>query len=279
MSREAQLPFLVRHDFAVRRIHSLLGIVPLGLYMVVHLTTNASLLDGPGTFQRAVMQIHSLGIALPLVEWAFIFLPLLFHAIIGVWIGMTGKPNSDKYTYTNNRRYTWQRWTGYLAFIYLVIHVFHLHGWLHFQVWLDAVAEPLGMARFKPYNAASTLALAMDGVFWPAFYLVGMLACVYHLANGLWTAGITWGVWISPAAQRKASRACLAFGILLAGLGIGAWWASVSTDPVAAKAVEDKMYDAGVRDGVLKPNEHKRTTEKAAEEDATAAMTGKSTEG
>ena len=50
-------------------------------FMTVHLLANASVLESPGTFQRAVYQIHSLGKLLPVVEWGFIFLPILFHAI------------------------------------------------------------------------------------------------------------------------------------------------------------------------------------------------------
>ncbi len=51
--------------------------------MVVHLTTNASLMNGPETFQRAVYLIHSPGQLLPLIEWGLIFLPLIFHAVTG----------------------------------------------------------------------------------------------------------------------------------------------------------------------------------------------------
>ncbi len=72
---------------------------------------------------------------------------------------------------------------------------------------------PSGFGSFRPYNAASTLVTAMQGWVWPPFYLVGMLACVYHLANGLWTAGITWGLWISPAAQPRASKICVVIGL------------------------------------------------------------------
>ncbi len=32
-------------------------------------------------------------------------------------------------------------------------------------------------------------------------YSVGVLSCVFHLANGIWTFGITWGLWITPEAQ------------------------------------------------------------------------------
>lgn len=260
----------LRHEFAIRRLHSLTGIVPLGAYMVVHLLTNASLLNGVETFQRAVFTIHSLGRLLPLVEWGFIFTPLLFHAIIGVWIAKTGKSNSGQYTYANNRRYTWQRWTGLIAFVFLMVHVLHLHGWFHFGPWL-ALVEPLGMAGFRPYNAASSLITQMDGLIWPAFYLVGVLACVYHLANGLWTAGITWGLWISPPAQERATKICVVLGVLLAVVGTAAWWAAVAPGPKQAqadRAIEDEMYQAALKTGLAYDLPEKRSDPEPHDESA-----------
>lgn len=250
--------FFLRHEFAIRRLHSLSGIVPLGVYMVVHLTTNASLLNGTATFQRAVYLIHSLGGMLPIVEWTFIFLPLLFHAIVGVWITKTARFNDHRYRLSGNKRYKWQRITGLIAFAFLMIHVLHLHGWMHFGPWLE-LGERYGFAQFRAYNAASTLALAMDGYLWPTFYLVGVLACVYHLANGLWTAGITWGLWVSEGAQKRALKVCWALGIVLAVIGTGAWYAAISTDPVAAKQIEDDMFEANRHSGILSEAEHKRT--------------------
>jgi succinate dehydrogenase / fumarate reductase, cytochrome b subunit len=254
----AQPSFFVRHEFAIRRLHSLTGIVPLGAYMVVHLTTNASLLNGTATFQRAVYLIHSAGKLLPLIEWGLIFAPLLFHAIIGVWITKTGRINSDRYRMAGNKRYTWQRITGLIAFAFLMFHVLHLHGWVHLTPWVE-LGQKLGFAQFRAYNAASTLALAMDGFFWPAFYLAGVLACVYHLANGLWTAGITWGLWISAAAQKRATKVCVVFGIGLAVIGTSAWYAAVTADPTVAKAIEDEMYEANLKTGMVPRSEEKRT--------------------
>lgn len=254
----ASTRFFVRHEFAIRRLHSLTGIVPLGAYMVVHLTTNASLLNNVETFQRAVYAIHSLGRALPIVEWGFIFAPLLFHAIIGVWIARTGHSNTANYKFPSNRRYKWQRITGLIAFVYLMMHVLHLHGWVHFSPW-TRLGEQYGFAQFRAYNAASTLAIAMNSVFWQAFYLVGVWACVFHLANGLWTAGITWGLWISAAAQRRAMKVCTAIGVGLLVIGTSAWYAAISTDPVAAKDIEDRMYRAGLDAGVVPLSTKKRS--------------------
>lgn len=256
--------FLARHDFLIRRLHSLCGLIPVGAYMVVHLLTNASILDSSATFQRAVYQIHSLGAALPIVEWVFIFIPILFHAIFGVVIIAGGMPNSATYKYTNNVRYTLQRATGMIAFLFIMVHVFHLHGWFHFDAWLKGFAEPLGGAQFRPYNAASTLGKAMNGFVWPMFYAVGVLSCVYHLANGIWTMGITWGVWVSPAAQARANKFCAAVGVVLAVVGLSALTGAVTVDENAAREAEDRMYQAKTAAMEVVPNPHKRSDDTPA---------------
>lgn len=258
-------PFLVRHEFAIRRLHSLSGLVPVGAYMCVHLLTNASVLNSPGSFQTNVYTIHSLGKLLPVVEWGFIFLPILFHAIVGVAIAIGMVPNTRNYPYTANRRYTAQRWTGMIAFAFIMWHVFHMHGWFHFDSWLANVAEPYGGAQFRPYNAASSAGLAMQSVVVVILYAVGVLACVYHLANGLWTMGITWGVWTSPRAQAWASKLCGVFGLLLAIVSMSAlygMWNSGRGEALdRAVDVENRMYESRVETGEIEPNEHKRSTD------------------
>lgn len=267
--------FFARHEFVIRRLHSLSGLLPVGLYMTVHLVTNASVLNGPGSFQKNVYTIHSLGKLLPLVEWTFIFIPILFHAIVGVMIVTGMVPNTSDYPYGANRRYTWQRWTGLIAFAFILYHVFHMHGWFHFDWWLRDVAEPFGGAEFRPYNAASSAGLALQSPVIFVFYIVGVLACVFHFANGLWTMGITWGVWISPPAQARALKVCMTFGVILALVGVSALYGmrEAGRPPELERAVEieDKMYETRIEAGEIEPNEHKRTA--AAAESTPAAET------
>ncbi len=263
--------FFGRHEFLIRRLHSLSGLVPVGAYMTVHLLVNSSLVNGAGAFQDNVNQIHSLGAFLPAVEWAFIFLPIIFHAAFGVWIIRSGKSNVDRYRYTSNFRYALQRWTGVIAIVFIFFHVFHLHGWFHGEYWLKNVAEPLGMANFRPYNAASTLATALSGFLWPIFYLVGVLACVYHFANGVWTAGITWGIWVSPKAQKWATYACTAGGLGLTMVGLTALYAATQIDVAEAKRIEDSIYNDRVANDPYKANEHKRSHPTEATESADSA--------
>jgi succinate dehydrogenase / fumarate reductase cytochrome b subunit len=251
--------FLQRHEFLLRRLHSLSGIVPVGAYMVIHLLTNASVLDGPATFQLRVYAIHSLGAVLPLVEWTFIFLPLIYHAVFGILITRGALPNSSTYKYASNVRYTLQRATGMIAFVFIFWHVFHMHGWFHAEWWQRAIAHyPYG-GIFRPYNAASTAAEAMQqSIVVPILYAIGVLSCVFHLANGIWTFGITWGLWVTPASQRWATRACLVFGLLLAAVSMGALGGfAFGVDPKKAHEIEMEMYNAKVAAKEIQPNEHK----------------------
>jgi succinate dehydrogenase / fumarate reductase cytochrome b subunit len=270
VATDANRSLLAENEFLIRRLHSLTGLIPVGAYMVVHLTTNMTLWDrigGPSMFQTAVYQIHSLRGLLPFVEWFFIFLPILFHAILGLVIIRGGSSNSGTYGYAANIRYTLQRTTGIIAFFFIVYHVFHLHGWFHLEWWLDAVAYPLGGAQFKPYSAASTLGSAMQGVVIPVCYAVGVLSCVFHLANGIWTMGITWGAWTSPTAQHRAGVACAVFGVGLAFVGMGALGGALSVDTAEAVELEINMAKAKIESGEI-PEELAR--EKLAEEHISA---------
>lgn len=225
--------FLGRHEFLLRRLHSLSGLIPVGAYMCVHLATNASVLNGAASFQKNVDAIHSLGRVLPVVEWAFIFLPLLFHMALGFVFIFGASPNAQKYRYGSNVRYTWQRITGMIAAAFIFYHVLTLHH--------------LGLGWFEPHHATSSTATALQSRPWvPIIYLVGVLSCVFHLANGLWTMGITWGVWTSPAGQRRAGYACTVFGVLLGLVGVTAMAGFTGMSEAAkakAIAVEQKMEE------------------------------------
>jgi succinate dehydrogenase / fumarate reductase cytochrome b subunit len=272
----SRLPFLVRHEFIIRRLHSLSGLIPVGAYMVVHLLVNASVLNSPSSFQTQVYGIHSFGSALPFIEWTFIFIPILFHAIVGVAIVAGGHPNTNNYPYEANYRYTLQRATGIIAFLFIGVHVFHMHGWFHADVWLKNVVEPFHGGKFRPFNATSTAGEALQGWAVVIFYLIGLLSCVFHLANGIWTMGITWGAWTSERAQRRALYVCGVFGVLLAVVGVGALFgmrASVDTPSKlnAVIAEEDAIYKHKIETGETQPNDHKRRGESRSHDAAAEA--------
>ncbi len=226
--------FLGRHQFLLYRLFSLAGLIPVGAFVMVHLLTNASVLGGAAAFQSRVDLIHSLGPLLPAIEWLFIFLPMLFHAIMGFVIITTGMPNVGSYSYMGNVRYTLQRASGMIAFVFILWHITQLH-------WMGA---PLGGGQFDPHHAASSAAVALKPVAITLMYAIGVIATVYHFANGLWSLGITWGLWTSPAAMQRANWLSLAVGLGLGAAGLGALGGMRSIDVEKAKEVETRMYKA-----------------------------------
>ena len=226
--------FLGRHQFLLYRLFSLAGLIPVGAFVMVHLLTNASVLGGAAAFQSRVDLIHSLGPLLPTIEWLFIFLPMLFHAIMGFVIITTGMPNVGSYSYMGNVRYTLQRASGMIAFVFILWHITQLH-------WMGA---PLGGGQFDPHHAASSAAVALKPVAITLMYAIGVIATVYHFANGLWSLGITWGLWTSPAAMQRANWLSLAVGLGLGAAGLGALGGMRSIDVEKAKEVETRMYKA-----------------------------------
>ena len=226
--------FLGRHQFLLYRLFSLAGLIPVGAFVMVHLLTNASVLGGAAAFQSRVDLIHSLGPLLPAIEWLFIFLPMLFHAIMGFVIITTGMPNVGSYSYMGNVRYTMQRASGMIAFVFILWHITQLH-------WMGA---PLGGGQFDPHHAASSAAVALKPVAITLMYAIGVIATVYHFANGLWSLGITWGLWTSPAAMQRANWLSLAVGLGLGAAGLGALGGMRSIDVEKAKEVETRMYKA-----------------------------------
>lgn len=257
--------FLQRNEFLLRRLHSLTGLIPIGAYMVVHLAVNASVFGSPRLFQRLVFHIHSLGPLLPLVEWSLIFLPIIFHAVYGLIITKDGNPNTQSYPYNSNFRYTMQRATGLVAFLFIAWHVFHMHGWIHAEFWVNNVAHPLFGAQFSPYNAASSGAEAMQAsIIVPILYAIGVLAATFHFTNGLFTFGITWGFWISAKAQEKAKMVANVLFVVLAVVGmtsiVGLY--SMSQEKIAeVRKEEDKAYELLVETGDVMPNDHKHSKE------------------
>jgi len=225
--------FLSRHQFLIYRLFSLSGLIPVGAFLIVHLLTNASVLAGPESFQSRVDMIHSLGPLLVPIEIAFIFLPMLFHAAVGFAIIAGGLPNVGSYPYVGNLRYTLQRATGMIAFAFIIGHLIQLH-------WLG---EPLrGSAEgFDPHHATSSAAVAIRPLLVSILYAIGVLSTVFHFSNGLWTLGITWGLWTSPAAMRRANWVSVAVGLLLAAAGLGAIGGLRTVDVAKARGVENRM--------------------------------------
>lgn len=262
---ESSSTFLSRNQFLIYRLFSLSGLIPVGAFLAVHLLTNASVTAGAGVFQSRVDMIHSLGESLlPVVEWLFIFLPMIFHAVVGFVIIGNGLPNVGSYPYVGNVRYTLQRATGMIAFVFIIGHVIHLH-------WMG---RPLGGGQFDPHAATSSAAVAIHPLLASILYAIGVLSAVFHFANGLWTLGITWGLWTSPAAMRRANAVSVVVGLALAAAGLSSLVSlrGIGGDPARleqARRIETNMNeDRERRERLLEGEAPARPTAPAVRRDA-----------
>lgn len=249
-----------RNYHLLRRLHSLTGVVPVGIFLITHLITNSSIVwgaintrpdgataleRGAYTFQHEVNFIHSLPFLI-FIEVFGLWLPIAFHAVLGVYFAMGAQPNTARYGYQSNWRYRLQRISGYVGLVFIFYHVATLRwGW----TWLPCSSE------FNAEHAASTTAMALKGgleavalpgVVVSLFYLLGTTLLAFHLANGLWTAAITWGLTISQKAQQRWACVCTGLGAALVAMS---WMAVVGfllADPAALKKFEDGLKAAPV---------------------------------
>ena len=200
-----------KRQFALRRLHSLTGVVPVGLYVLVHLGINSFAASGSEVYDAVAEALESLPYLI-FVEIPLIWAPILFHALYGVVIWIRGEPNPFQYAYANNWMYWLQRWSGILAIVFI--------GW-HF--WQTRLANYLYGVPVDFRMMADIL--AQPG--WLAFYVVGLTAVAFHLANGLRTFLLTWGVVVGNRARRAASRAAIVFGVLVLAVSLAAVWAFI----------------------------------------------------
>ena len=68
-------------SFLWRKLHSLLGIVPIGAFLLEHLLSNFEALKGPLAYGEQVKFLNSLPLV-RVLEWVFIFLPILYHGAL-----------------------------------------------------------------------------------------------------------------------------------------------------------------------------------------------------
>jgi succinate dehydrogenase / fumarate reductase cytochrome b subunit len=196
--RKSSLTQADRMHWALRRLHSLSGIVPIGGFLFFHLFENSYVLNGAETWWKETGFTRTLPFQV-VIEAAVLWIPILYHAIYGLVITATSQPN--RYPYTRNYQYTLQRITGVIALLFIGYHVLSTRGWFY----LTGVET----------NYARMHAFMTDPLIFTT-YVVGVLSCVYHLSNGIFTFCITWGIAEGPKAQMMINYACVALFVILA---------------------------------------------------------------
>jgi succinate dehydrogenase / fumarate reductase cytochrome b subunit len=191
-------------EFYGRRLHSLLGVIPIGLFLTQHLLVNHFAVYGEESFNQAAGFISSLPFVL-LLEIFVIYLPILFHAILGVYIVFVARNNTRKYGYFRNWMFYLQRITGIITLVFIAWHVFETR-----------VQIALGNAELD-YSLMEGI-LTNPIMFW--FYVIGVLSAVFHFANGLWSFFVSWGITQTPKSQKIVTYATILVFLGLSFIGM-----------------------------------------------------------
>jgi succinate dehydrogenase / fumarate reductase cytochrome b subunit len=204
--------------FILRKLHQLSGIVPLGAFLLEHLYTNskgAHPTQGPELFNKAVGDLQAIPYIL-FIETAFIFLPLIYHAVYGLVITWESRPNNLNYPYPRNWFYTIQRITGIILFFFILFHLLNFRFGMVPGLNTKSVAHNPGEAYQIVQNEFRMFPILL-------IYFVGILSTIWHFANGIWLFTVDWGIVIGGRAQRYVGYACIGFGIILL-----AFWLNVT---------------------------------------------------
>ncbi|AYC29788.1 succinate dehydrogenase cytochrome b558 subunit [Paenisporosarcina cavernae] len=198
-------------EFLWRRLHSLLGIIPVGLFLTQHLVINHFATRGAESFNAATHFMESLPFLL-FLEWFVIYIPLMFHAFYGIYIAFTAKNNVQRYGTFRNWMFVLQRFTGIFLVVFIAWHIFETR----FQVAIGADEVNFNMMEDILANP-----------FMLAFYIVGVISATFHLANGIWSFLVSWGFTQSPASQRIATYVTMVIFLALSVVGVQALLAFV----------------------------------------------------
>jgi succinate dehydrogenase / fumarate reductase cytochrome b subunit len=195
----------------------------LGGFLILHLAVNALTL-WPGKFQATVNRIHSLGALLPVLEISLATV-LTFHIVVGLRLMRRNKLKfiTGGHFHGSPMRQWLQRVTAVIMLAFILFHVAVMHRWFG--------------GRFDPHDAFSSASHAVwqfwhgqaagsfPNLLFAQFYLLGIVAAVYHVANGLATGAEVLG-WVStPAAQDRLWRVSICAAPILLLVGMTAWWA------------------------------------------------------
>ena len=175
----------------LRKCFELAGVVPLGVFLLVHVMTYSGVLFGSESFGLSDPRAPvTLALELLLV-WA----PLAFHAAYGLKLSLS--PAGAAEAEEGRRATVWLRVTGACSLAFVIAH----------GVWLRL---PLSSGERAPEDVAQMLAARLSGTFQglplsAAFHLLGLGAACLHLFIALPRFFKKWGVMASVSGRRLFS--------------------------------------------------------------------------
>jgi succinate dehydrogenase / fumarate reductase cytochrome b subunit len=197
-------------SFILARLGSLFAILPLGVWTVNHLWNQLAAYsaneDGGRAWEQAV-EGHSSNASTALT-FAVVLIPLLWHTVWG--IARMGKTRPVTIGWFSNLRYWLQRLAAIGLLLFLGAHLWL--AWFHPR-FIVGGPEPFRDISHEMRTHTPTLLV----------YVLGVLAIAYHLANGLWSFCMAWGITVSKSGLKWMERVALLFFVILLAIG----WAAI----------------------------------------------------
>lgn len=176
------------NSFYSRKLHSLLGVIPLGFFLLEHMLTNYEATNGPTAFSEQIDWLNGLPFVF-FLELFGIWLPILYHGVYGLYIAYQARHNTNNFSYFRNWMFKLQRITGVITLIFVAWHVFETR----LQV---------GLGNVDHAELGSLMHNILTNNTYFVMYLIGIIATTFHFTNGLWAFMVSWGITIGPKAQR-----------------------------------------------------------------------------
>ena len=197
-------------SFLRSRLGSLLAVVPLGVWTVAHLWNNLSAFKGGAAWQASVTEYGH-----PIAFFAssiVALLPLVLHTVWGVGRLVSVQPNVVKYKFFGNLKYTLQRLSAIGVLLFLGAHIWL--AMLHPRI-TTGHGETFADITHEMHHNPPTLVV----------YLLGTLGVAYHLANGLHSFSMGWGIVTSQRALKRLDGAVILLFLLLLAMCWGVIYA------------------------------------------------------
>ena len=176
-------------SYFLRKLHSLSGVIPVGAFLAEHFWSNSTALVGARQYDETSQTLQAIPFRL-FVEWAFIFLPILFHGVYGIYIWLRGQSNVSQYPWVKNWLFTLQRYTGLIAFAYI--------GWhLYTERWITH-----GRSTY------ATVATDFANPWYLAFFVVGVLVSLVSS----WRRDLEFPVQMGSCSDRACTTCCWTVG-------------------------------------------------------------------
>jgi succinate dehydrogenase / fumarate reductase, cytochrome b subunit len=187
-------------DVRLRRLHALAGVIPLGVFVIVHLLVNATALGGASRFDRVMGGLASSPVE-PFVTVLFVGVPLAYHALYGIARVRRAPADAVESGYKRPRLDVLMRLTSVVLFVFVIVHTYEMRigrspSSLHTKLTMDLSSTKWGV----PLIAFG--------------YLLGLAAVAFHLAYGCFAVLESRG-----RATRRAAILSIAGGALLFLIG------------------------------------------------------------